>query len=220
MVKTGLPATERVVGFVEPSIGYFIIPSEQGDIELASTLLPAMTQDKLATYSQEGFHALSIPEHFELFDDLYTLRDKGGEVENARQFVRRSIRHFLTTLTRLLYQPEGNDRVIHGYGTKSPVEKQVDLVGQDGNILEVLTPEVSLALTGKTPEQVAELMKYINGTKAYVWRLNNKPKSIEERVARFDAGSGKAYLSCSWSPQGSSASLGVRLARKILESKL
>ena len=179
MVKTGLPATERVVGFVEPSIGYFIIPSEQGDRVLASKLLPAMTQERLATYSKEGFHAASMPEYLELFDALYKLRGKGGEVEKARQFIMDSMRGSLNTLTRLLYQPEGNDRVIHGYGTKSPVEKQVDLVGQDGNILEVLTPEVSLALTGKTPEQVVELMKYINGTKAYVWRLNNKPKSIE-----------------------------------------
>jgi hypothetical protein len=209
-------ATERVVGFNPPSEGYWIIPSETGDILLANTLLPPMTQDKSATYaSKGGFHSMSMPEHFELAGALYELRNKGGEAEQARQFIQASMRaSSLNTQTRLIYTPRGDDRIIHGYGTGSPIEKNVELVGGDGNVLEVLTPSASLALTGKTPEQVTELLQYINETPAYVWRLNKKPASIEERVARLYADSGRANLVGYRDPQGGYPSLGVRYSRE------
>ncbi|MBU2639760.1 MAG: hypothetical protein KKG75_03580 [Nanoarchaeota archaeon] len=212
MGKTKLPATERVVSYVEPSTGYWVIPSEKGDIALAQNLLPSMTQEQAARYThEERFHPMSVPEHFELIGNLYLLRETGGEVEDARQFLRTALRNdFPLTLTRLSYQPQENDRIIHGYGTDAPIEHQVDLVGDSGNVLEVLSQEDSLALTGKTPEEVAELMQYINGTPAYVWRLGKKPQSVDERVAGFIADSSRALLSCVRYPRVSRASLGVK----------
>jgi hypothetical protein len=46
-----------------------------------------MTQEETAEYNHpEGYRAMSMPEHFTLFDALYELRNKGGDVEEARQF--------------------------------------------------------------------------------------------------------------------------------------
>ena len=209
--------TEKVVSFNPPSQGYWIIPSEKGDLWLANTLLPAMTQDDLATHkTDEEFHALSMPEHFELFNALYELRNTGGAVEEARQFIQASLRtSFPNTLTRLEYMPEGKkDKVIHGYGTNSPIEQEVNLVGSNGLVTKVLTLEASQALTGKTPEQVEELMGYINNTQAYVRRVNNSPKEIDERVARFLADSNWAGLDGGRDPRGQYPAFGVRHVRE------
>lgn len=212
MPNTKLPATERVVRYSPPSGGYFTIPSEERTLFLADKLIPPMTQDQAGGHTLEGgFHALSMLEHFDLIADMYALRNAGGDIEKARQFVRNAMgKSFPNTLTRLLYQPEGKDKIVHGYGTKSPIEKQANLVGPAGEIVEVLTPEASLALTGRSPEEVAELMQYINGTPTYVWRLTAKPESVDERVAGFDANPGGAVLFLNGYPRGSIPLLGVR----------
>jgi len=210
-------ATERVVSFNPPSEGYWIIPSEKGDILLANTLLPTMTQDQVAKYeTKEGFHSMSMPEHFELFDALYQLRGKGGDVEKTRQFIQHSMRDFYpNTQTRIIYTPKGNDKIVHGYGTSSAIEKRAEIVGANGKVLDVLTKRASMALTDKTPEQVAELMHYINRTPTYVCRLNQKPASVDdERVARLGAGFDGAGLGCFRSPQDEYPALGVHFCAK------
>ena len=47
-----------------------------------------MTQDESAVYrSENGFHALSAEDVFAVMDAMYDLREKGGEIEGARQFL-------------------------------------------------------------------------------------------------------------------------------------
>lgn len=212
MQKTKLPATERVVSYVNPSTDYWVIPSDKGDMMLAQTLLPSMTQDQAANCSTtNGFHTPSLPEYFELFDAIYVLREKGGEVEKARNFIRKSMRtYLLNTLTRILYQSDGMDKIIQGYGTKSAREEKANVVGSDGNILDVLTKKTSLALTGKSPEQVAELMEYMNETPTYILRLNEKPQSLDERVVSVRTDSDRFRVDCFRVPQGSWPALGVK----------
>ena len=215
MTKTKLPSTERVVSYTNPSTGYWVIPSEKQIWHLAGTLNPSMTQDELAKYSsQEGFHALSVPDHFELFQAMYDLRNNGGEIEKARRFVKGSMRNnFLNTLTRLQYASKGKDKIIHNYKTSSERKLKTGLVGADGLVKDVLSLEVSLALTGKKPEEIEEILSYINKTPAYIWRVNSKPSETDERVAWFDAGSDGAGLYCVRYPSYRDGSLGVREAR-------
>ena len=204
MTPANLPATERVTLLkVEPSEGYwqFLIPSEKRDIRLSTTLSPADTQEAHAKYvSPSGFRIASYKGHFQVFSALYELRNKGAEVELARQFVRDTMRtQFPSTSTRLQYNPEGQkDAIIHNYGTDSPEEILVDFVGSDMPI-DKMPLEVCLALTGKTPQEAGEIMSYINDrTPVYLWRVNSKPAQRDERVARFVAFSDRAYLDCNW----------------------
>lgn len=212
MVKTRMPATERVVTYRSPIQGYFIIPSENGDWKLASELIAPMTQNRLARYdSNDGFRAQSMKTYFELFGDLYNLRGKRGMAENARKFIRKSMREVLQTLTRLEYKSRGRDIIIHDYGAEFEKRTKENLIEADGEITNVLSSETCLALTGKTREEVRRIMGYLNRTKdIYIWRLNVKPVSVEECVAGFYADSYGAYLVCNWYPLGSDPSLGVK----------
>ena len=210
--------TEKVVSYQKPSTGYWVIPTENGDLHLAQELIPAMTQDNLATFvSPEGFRALSMKDYVgKAFAGLYDLRNKGSDAESAMQFVRSTLRNkFPNTLTRIRYTPSGKDKVIHNYGTPDHKTIGVNFVGDDGDITEVLSLKACLALTGRKPEEVAEIMRYINGTDSFMWRLNSKPSSVDERVAWFGAGSDRAVLYCDRDPTYSDSSLGVRfVARK------
>jgi hypothetical protein len=217
MTKSKQPATERIVSYVTPSSGYWIIPSENEDFYLAQALTPAMTQEDAAKLiSPEGFALVDVPTHIRLFKAMYDLRDKGGKVEKARMFLQTTMRNnFPNTSTRVAYMPKGKDVITHGYGTKSPSKIRVKFVGEDGLVDEVLSQEASLALTGKKPEEVAEVMSYLNQqTPAYLWRVNSKPSQIDERVAWFDSGSSGAYLYCSGDPTDRVDSLRVRVVRK------
>ena len=63
MAKTRPPATERVVSYVSPREGYWIIPSEKRDWCVSQTLLPEMTFNRAIRYvSPSGFHAAPIPD--------------------------------------------------------------------------------------------------------------------------------------------------------------
>ncbi len=202
-MTTNLPATERVIlTKVEPSEGYwrFVIPSEKRDIRLSTHLNQADTQEGHArAVSDLGLRAGSYKDYFQgAFSALYELRNKGGEVEQARQFLQDAMRtKYPSTLTRIRYNPRGEkDAIIHNFGTDSPEEISIDFSGVDMPISE-MPLEVCLALTGKTPQETGEIMSYLNGgTSSYLWRVNSKPVQRDERVARFFAGSSRAGLSC------------------------
>lgn len=210
MAKIKLPSTERVVSYEQPT-SYWIIPSEGKIWHLSSELIPSMTQDQAAKYSsKEGFHVLSVPDHFELFQAMYALRNNGGEIEKARAFVQSSMRNnFLGTLTRIGHLSKGKDNIIHNYKTSFEKKIKAKLVGEDGLAKYVLSSEASLALTGKKPEEVEELLRYIDNTPTFVLRLNSKPSAKDERAVAFYAGSGGALLLCYRDPRGSYSWLGV-----------
>jgi len=211
MTKAKFPATERVVQYATPS-PYWVIPSEKGDFHLSQNLLPAMTQAESAKYiSPEGYQTLALPGHIELFGAVKDLSDKGGDVEQARQFLQTALRNnFPNTQTRVRYMPRGKDKIIHNYGRESQKIILANLIGEDGRLSSVLSLDASLALTGRKPEEVEEIISYINKTPAYFWRVTSKPAQKDERVVGFDAGSGGAGLSCYRFPGDRGVSLGVR----------
>jgi len=175
-----------------------------------------MTQDKSARYtSDNGFHALSAEEVFSVMGSMYELGGNGGKVEEAREFLKQTMRNsFPSTQTRVIYTPDRTDRIIHGYGTESPVERKARIVGLDGNVNDALSIPGSKALTGKTPEQFAELMDYVNGTPAYIWRVNDKPSSNHERIVWLDADSSWAGVVACWDPRGGGPRLGGKFSRE------
>jgi len=207
--KTKLPAAERAVLIVNP-IPYVRIPSEDGEYNVALKLIPLMTQEQASRYSQDGFSAVSMPTYFKVFSALYELRNT-DDAETARQFIENAFRkESPLTLTRILYTPKGKDKIIHDYNTDLQRVKRANLTGKNGLIKDFLPLEASLALTGKEPKEVEELMQYLNGTSVYVWRLISKQNITDERDARFFADSDLAGLDCSKCPSYKGSWLGVR----------
>lgn len=219
MTKTKQVTTERAVSYTSPSEEFWTIPTEEGFWHLSDKLIPAMTQDNSAKYSSEnGFHALSAEEVFAVMGAMYDLRNAGGSIEKARTFLRQVMRnYFPSTQTRAIYTPSGEDKVIHGYGTESPIERKANLIGPDGEVVKVLSVDASRALTGKTPEEVSELMDYVNGTPSYMWRVNSNPSSNDERVVGLNAGSDRADLYADGDPQGAGPRLGGKFSREALK---
>jgi hypothetical protein len=185
---------------VEPSECYwqFIIPSEKRDLKLSTQLnAPATQEEHAKSISPLGLYAGSARDNFEIFSALYELRNKGGEVENARQFIQNALRNsYPITLTRIRYNPAGQkDIIIHNFGKASKQEIEMDVVGLDMPLGQ-MPLELCLALTGKKPQEAEEIIKYLNQTSAYLWRINSKPSQVRERVVRLVAYSDWAYLNC------------------------
>ncbi len=72
----------------------------------------------------------------------------------------------------------------------------------------------SLALTGKTPQQAEGIMRYLNETSDYFYRLNSKLRAVDERVVWLYAGSGGFCLFCVGNLQDAKASFGIRFSQK------
>jgi len=190
--------TERAI-YTPKTEAFWRFPSKQGDYILFEELAPAATQSDLAKISG----VQSVPAYFEVFRAMYDLRNSGEDIEKARLFVREVMRtRFPNTLTRVAYMPEGNkDIVMHGYGTSNRKERQVEFVGRDGEIQNVSSTRACLALTGKKPDEVKEIMDWLNGTSyTGLWRVNAKPIQREERVVRFVANSDGSFLYCDVDP--------------------
>ena len=90
-------------------------------IDLSKTLLPSKTQDEHAEHrlnAKSGEFCLGdMSLYHALFTALYNNRDSQSfkdQIEEARQFIKESmLEHWLMTLTRIKYNPDGNDLVIH-----------------------------------------------------------------------------------------------------------
>lgn len=193
------------------------------NVDLLKTLLDdgsSKTQDEWVEYSinakkNNDFSCVDMPLQYAIFKALYNSPDN-GEKEQARQFIQKSMREtWLSSLSRIFYSPSGNDKIIHNYKilneeyeiSKLVVGKDRELEVSDKNVLE------ALVLTNDVDE-VKKVLNWINETPVWIWRLNNKPKDVDERVARFVASDDRAGLSCNWGPSYLGSSLGVRAAKQ------
>jgi len=84
---------------------------------------------------------------------------------------------------------------------------------------EVLSLEQSLALTGKNPQDVANIMSYLNyihGNGGYIKRRynTNRPASVDERIVQFGANSDSFCFLCDINTSSVGASFGVRFSQK------
>ncbi len=194
-------------------------------VDLAKTLLDngnAKTQDEWASYSesaltQNEFRAPDYPLFYGLVKALYSAKDnstKAQEVEEAKKFLKDTSRaRWLMTLTRIDYQPIGEDIITHNFGTREKYEEKTDFVGLDGLLTDKATPASCKALLGSdNVQEISDVFQWLNGTNTYILRVNSKPDQLIERVAGFWAGSVRAGLGCGRNSSVSRESLGVRLS--------
>ena len=188
-------------------------------VDLLKTLLDegnSKTQDEWIEYSinakkNNDFFCADMPLQYAIFKALYNSPDN-GEKEQARQFIQKSMREtWLSSLSRIFYSPSGNDKIIHNYKIPNEEYETSNLVVGKDRELEVSDKNVleALVLT-KDVDEVKKVLNWINETPVWIWRLNNKPKNVDERVARFSAYDVRAVLNCVGSPSYQDSSLGVR----------
>ena len=196
-------------------------------IDLSKTLLPSKTQDEHAEHrlnAKSGEFCLGdMSLYHALFTALYNNRDSQSfkdQIEEARQFIKESmLEHWLMTLTRIKYNPDGNDLVIHNYHQKDEWKDSINtFVGPGGYLNDVSTTNVERPLqalldTQQNASEINSVYNWLTGGNAYIWRVNSRPEKTNEKVAGLYAGSVRASLDCDGGPSGSKEGLG---ARKIL----
>ena len=182
----------------------------------------AKTQDQWVEYSKQAkakgdFYTGDFPLYHAVFKALFLKKDSADltektQVEEARGFLEKQFREkWLMTLTRIAYQSTGEDNIIHNYGMSDEYKIQENFIGPNEWVKDSSTPQCYNTLLGNNNiQEINQIYKWITGVPAYLWRLNSKPKNLDERVARFDAGSDWAGLGCYRDPLGCYESLGVR----------
>ena len=185
-------------------------------VNLAKSLLDngnAKTQADWIEYSKQAkqngdFYVGDMALQYSMFRVLSLQNTQ--EAFEARDFIKRQMKEkWLVTTTRLKYNPKGKYEVVHDYETPSELKVEVDLVGPDRFIETNDSNALEALLLDKDVDRVNNVFNFINGTNAYIWRVNGKPKKMDERVARFGAGSDWASLNCYRLPDGVDSSLGV-----------
>ena len=203
---------------------FWIIPkvnyrSKTENYELSRKLLPAQTQDQFAlSYDaavlNNQFHSLDMILMHAILDSLHLQKDSLPYAEEARAFIRESIRgNPITALTRIIYTPSGKDKVIHNYNTKEKYSLDEHIVGKDG-FINPADNDALKAITGLGSSRLNEIYQWINNANCHIWRVNSKPESISERAVWFDADSGRVSLYCYRSPDDLYFSFGVRRSQK------
>ncbi len=178
------------------------------------------TQDKWAEYSKtarqrKDFYTGDFPLYHALFKALFLTKDSSNKekAEEARAFLEKEFKErWLMTLSRVRYMPLGKDIVIHNFGMPDKIEIPFDFVDKDEWVKDSKTPQVYNVLLGSDNiQEINQIYSWITKKPAYLWRVNSKPQTIDERVALFVADSGGASLGCDWNPTDAYSSLGVRV---------
>ncbi len=195
--------------------------------DLSKSLLPSMN------YKQSIKHAIKSKQTGDFYTPnsilLYSIINSAYEqknnpiAENIREFIQSSmIDKYLKILSLGQYTPEGKDIMIHNSTMDNKFSIKCDLVGKDGYIQDINSkPYLDAFLGASNIKEINKRFQWLNKTDAYIFRLNEKPSNIEERIAGFDANSVRVGLNCCWSSSNSDSALGVREsaegAQKILK---
>ena len=194
-------------------------------VDLAKSLLDggnSRQQDGWVDYSKSAsakgdFYTPDYPLFYGTVRALFRAKDEPSklqEAEEAKKFLQDTSRtRWLMTLTRIKYQPTGNDEVVHNYGMSDEYKVSKSIVNPDRFIESADSKALEAILGTGDVGEISNVFNWLNGTKTYLWIVNERPSSVDERVARFDAGSVRAGLYCDGYPSYSDASLGVRVAR-------
>jgi hypothetical protein len=167
------------------------------------------------------FHTPDYPLFYAILKSLYKIRNDSANakhVNEAQQFLRDTSRaKWLMTLTRIAYQPQGDDVIIHNHGTSDRYERRVDFITPDENITQTQKPASYQALldTQDSVQEINNVFRWLNDTDAFAFKVNTKPANVVERIAGFYASSGRADLYCGRNPANAGSSLGVFACAKF-----
>ena len=189
-------------------------------VRLSRELLPAMNLGQMAAHSKKAmrsneFYTPDAPL-------IYAITKRAMEQNDSevREFLRKSFfGQWLNTLSVVRYQPKGkSDQIIHNPGLPTQYSNRLNFVSPDEWTKgSARAKDYKVLLGANSPDEVDEVFGWTTGKRSYLWKVNHKPASVDERVVRLDADSVRFYLNCSRNPQFAFASFGVSLPQKILE---
>lgn len=216
-----------------PSNTYWTIPGVKYrgnfvDVEVLKTLLDngnSKTQDDWAKYSVDArkkgdFYIADYPLFYATLETACSLKSNPTIEEFRKEIQKISRARWLMTLTRIKYNDKGKDSIVHDYSLPTKYEFTEPFVGTDGVIPAGSPVSLYQKLLGtdSSLDKIKGVFNWLNGTDTYIWRLNSKPKGLDERIARFYASSYRAYLDCYGDPSYTIDGLGVRIARRVAPS--
>ena len=181
-----------------------------GIYELSKELIPLANQDSLAEISKtsrenNGFYAGDSRLHYAIFKAV-----KNADNRDVRDFLQENMRaHWIDTLTRIKYK-KSNDEIIHNYKQKDEYSLDGRIVGPDRVIEKRDKKALEILLGTENIEEIKDVIQFINSTPAYIYRVNNIPENLDERVVRFDAVSDGFYFDCCRYPSVQYPAFGVR----------
>lgn len=191
-------------------------------VVLSRELLPAMNLKQMTAYARSAMKkGEPIPANAQI---VYAIAKRAMEQDNreVQKFMKESIfNQYPNTLSVVRYSSEGKlDEIVHNPGLPNEHSSKVDFVAQDEWIKgSKRARDYKLLIGAKNPDEVDEVFGWITGKRAYSWRVNSRPISVDERVVWLYAYSGGFGLVCGWNPQVAGASFGVVLPKKILRRK-
>lgn len=193
--------------------GHFIIPEvvyrEKTGVyvrtyRLFEKMTPAMNQEQLAElYEQEKAKGNPHPTDRPLIEAVVTkahelIDQNPKEAKRLRNFLQAGFQKYPNTLTRIIYNPSGKDKIVHNHGTSDEYSLDGKVVGPDGEINEIRDKIVLKKLLGTSNiKQINKVSQWINKTNTYFYRLNSKPEQKDERIVRFGADVDRFFLDCS-----------------------
>ncbi len=191
-------AKKQTLLYTSPSESFWTIPGviyrgKTGTYGLFEQMTPEMNQEQLAElYEQEkqkgNPHPTDAPLLWAICTSAFALKNENLETsKKLRNLLKDSFRTFPNTLTRIIYNPPGEDKIIHNYRTSDEYSLDGKVVGLNSWIDEILDKNILEKLLGtQDVPKINNVSQWINGSNKYIWRLNN-PKTKDERVAKFDA---------------------------------
>lgn len=205
--------------------------SDDFDVFLAREILPSMTQADLAKRTVEAreitkfeptdishYGSASAPVIHATAEAIYNNRSH-PVARKVAAFLKTTMRNnWLNTLTLTRYNPERVDKAIHDIGMPTEYSMEADIVGEDQFIEQGDSKALKAVLGTDDVGKINEVYQGINDTNMYIWRWNNKPSNVEDRVVRLVADSDRADLDCYRHPEYSYSSLGL-VVRKAQRQK-
>jgi hypothetical protein len=194
-----------------------------GDIELLNGLLDSGTQEELARRSRVQLESggnvyLSVPQFYGIADALVkNLNDSkyGSSAKETLAFLKQACRSWPNTSTRAEYEHSGEGSFTHEFGLPTQhVVKVVSMVGPDELISGSQAIQFYQALFGTNDDtkRIHEVLRSVNGTNAYGYRVNSNPRTKDTRVVRLNAYSVRFNVSCNRYPQYEYSALGGKVS--------
>jgi len=179
--------------------GHFIIPKvfykgKTGTYRLFEKMTPEMNQEQLAAlYEKEkqkgNPYPTDAPLIWAICTSAYILKNENPETsKKLKNLLENNFKRYPNTLTKIIYNPSGKDKIIHNYKTSDQYSLDGKVVGPDNWINKISDKNILEKLLGTSNiEQINEVSQWINRTNSYLWRLKSNSKTKDERVARFYA---------------------------------
>ncbi len=191
-------------------------------ITLSRELLPAMNLGQMVKHAKKAME--KGEPHSANAQVFYAVAKRAMEQDNreVQKFMRETIfNQYPNLLSVVRYAPKGKlDEIVHNPRLLNRYSAKVDFVAPDEFIRGSKRREDYEALVGAdNPDEVADVLGWVTGRKAYLWRVNRRPPSVDERVVGLSANSDRFDLDCSRGPQNAVVSFRVILPQKILKRK-